>query len=433
MAFPVILVNSATGSDTAASGAGPSTAITGTSGSFSGAVVTLDGSPSLAGVATDGSHAIYILTSTGPRFFEITAKDDSAKTVSVTPNPSGTATGRTWAIGGKRASVLSASSLYLLDAAGSAGDAKAGWVIQMESGHTETQSTGVNIRAAGTAANGPVILQGEPNAATMPAMTATHNGYGFTVQAAAIRFVFKDFAYNNSSGTKTAAKAIRCFSGGVSIEGMRMNDATDKWLVAVYLETAGNSVTHCDFDVTNDGVEVINGDGHLVAFNKIKAGAIGIKATSDVLSFLIDSNIVYQCGAAGISFTGGTSALANRRISVIRNILWDNTGSGIVIGGSTSMVQNSAIFGNILSENGGYGLDYTDGAVTANFMAYHRPFVESNAFYANTSGDTNPAGIGLSEIALSADPFVDAAAGDFNINDTAGGGAALRAATVVLP
>lgn len=426
-----ILFNSSTGSDTAASGLGPATAVTGTAASFSGSVVTLDGSPDLSGLSA--GDCLYLLTSTGRKFFIIASFDNTAKTVTVDDSPAGTATGRTWAIGGKRAAVLSATSVVLLENGGSTGDAKAGWVLQMESGHTESHGATQNIRAVGTATDGPVILQGDPNAGTMPVITATHNGYGFTVQSAATRFVFKDFDYRNSNATKTLAKAIRCFSGGVSIEGMRMNHATDQWLVAAYFETAGNQIINCDINVTGDGVEVINGDGHLVAFNKIKAGAIGIKATADVLSFLVDTNIVYQCGAAGISFTGGASTTANRRVSILRNICWDNTGSGIVIGGSTSMVRNSAIFGNILSENGGYGLDFTDGAVTANFMAYHRPFIESNAFYANTSGDTNPSGIGLSEIALSADPFVDAANGDFNINSATGGGLLLRQATINLP
>jgi hypothetical protein len=40
---------------------------------------------------------------------------------------------------------------------------------------------------------------------------------------------------------------------------------------------------------------------------------------------------------------------------------------------------------------------------------------------------------GDNDITLSADPFVDSANGDFNINTTAGGGADLRAATLALP
>jgi hypothetical protein len=76
MAFPLILIDSATGSDTAASGAGPATAVTGTKGrTRNTATQTRVGffettPPDLSGVATDGSHVLYIAISTsGARNF----------------------------------------------------------------------------------------------------------------------------------------------------------------------------------------------------------------------------------------------------------------------------------------------------------------------------------------------------------------------------
>src|SRR5688500_18477061 len=97
-----ILFNSSTGSDTAASGAGPATALTGTAASYSGSGFTLDGSPDLSGVVA-GTAILYVATSTGRKFFDITSVDDGANTVTVVTAPAGTATGLTWAIGGKRA------------------------------------------------------------------------------------------------------------------------------------------------------------------------------------------------------------------------------------------------------------------------------------------------------------------------------------------
>src|SRR5574343_1935860 len=114
-AYPVILVDSATGSDSAASGAGPATALTGTGAGTDagGTVVSLDGSPSLAGVNTDGSHVIYLVDSTaGHRnFAAINDKNDTTKTVTVEQAFTGSLPAtKSWAIGGKRASIGAASS-----------------------------------------------------------------------------------------------------------------------------------------------------------------------------------------------------------------------------------------------------------------------------------------------------------------------------------
>lgn len=69
--------------------------------------------------------------------------------------------------------------------------------------------------------------------------------------------------------------------------------------------------------------------------------------------------------------------------------------------------------------NGGYGIGGTGATILNNVYGYN-----------NTSGNVQTTPFSGSVTALTADPFVDAANGDFNINNTAGGGAVLRAATV---
>jgi hypothetical protein len=88
MATPVILVDSATGSDTLCSGAGPGTAITGTKGRTRPTASELrvgffEGSaPDLSGVAVDGTHVLWITIATaGARnFSSIAAKKDTEQT-----------------------------------------------------------------------------------------------------------------------------------------------------------------------------------------------------------------------------------------------------------------------------------------------------------------------------------------------------------------
>ena len=78
MAFPTISINNSTGSDTAASGAGPATAVTGAGASLNAtSTITLSAdTPDLSGVATDGSDAIWVETSSGRQYYKITAVDD---------------------------------------------------------------------------------------------------------------------------------------------------------------------------------------------------------------------------------------------------------------------------------------------------------------------------------------------------------------------
>lgn len=128
-----IQVNALTGAD--ASGAGPTTAITGSNASYSGTTVTLDGSPSLGSVLDDGTHVLYLQTSTGRRFFTITGVNDGADTVTVSESIAGTASGLSWAIGGKCSSI----NTYLQ------ADVKEGWIIELGSNLDISSSLAFNI------------------------------------------------------------------------------------------------------------------------------------------------------------------------------------------------------------------------------------------------------------------------------------------------
>ena len=182
MPFPTILIDSATGSDTAASGAGPATALTGPAAGTSadGLTVTLDGSPDLSGVATDGTHVLFLSDSTaGNRnFSRITAKDVAARTVTVAHAFGASLSGKPWAIGGRRASIGSATSRKLADNNVSAGDAMPGWKVRLASGHAETLSGALTWRRAGDTTDGPIVLEGEPGAGTMPVVETGLRGVG---------------------------------------------------------------------------------------------------------------------------------------------------------------------------------------------------------------------------------------------------------------
>lgn len=96
-----ILFNSTSGSDTAASGVGPATAVTGSGASTtaSSAVVT--------GISTTGvsSGDLLFVQSSSGRKFSVIASVDSSTQVTCDDVFANTESGRSWAIGGKRATL----------------------------------------------------------------------------------------------------------------------------------------------------------------------------------------------------------------------------------------------------------------------------------------------------------------------------------------
>lgn len=94
-------------------------------------------------------------------------------------------------------------------------------------------------------------------------------------------------------------------------------------------------------------------------------------------------------------------------------IAYGNTGNGF-----GTVVKGAILDGCIAWGNSGYGINGDGSIVCINC-----------ATGSNTSGGIHSAAINFNPISLTADPFTSASAGNFNLNTTAGGGAALRAAT----
>ena len=101
-----VLFNATTGSDTQSSGLGPATAVYGNTASIT------SGSSVVTGISTTGvtsGDLMWVLSSTG-RQFSVVASVDSPTQVTCDNNFDVTETGRTWACGGKRATLDDTSS-----------------------------------------------------------------------------------------------------------------------------------------------------------------------------------------------------------------------------------------------------------------------------------------------------------------------------------
>ncbi len=160
----------------------------------------------------------------------------------------------------------------------------------------------------------------------------------------------------------------------------------------------------------------------------------GFNAGGSVLIFV-------DCWASSNTIVGFANA---NYITCIRCISWGNTGA-TTDGFLDSITNNSTyincisvnngrdgirfsaasaskvVVGCIFGNNGGYNLNSTTAILSL------VPF-NFNAFYTSTSGDRNNVGIGPNDVALSGSPFVSPTSGNFALNNTAGQGAACRAA-----
>ena len=387
-AMPVILVNATGGSDTAASGAGPATALTGSAAATDGGgtTVTVDSGADLTGVATDGSAVIYLIDTTPGhrRFSKITGTNNGAHTVAVNEAFTGTLSGITWAIGGKRATVGSATSALLLNNNNAAGDAMPGWAIEMQSGHTEADiAANLIFKRAGDVTSGPIILRGTLGAATMPILQFSNNGSAITT---AVGTAIRDFEIKNSNGTKTASYGVN-FGTNSMAERMRINDAAKKFFVGISMGGGGIAVDNEVGNTASDGIQV----GNSQAIGNWIHGCAGHGIGGNGLNNCIMHNLITGCTGDGIHITTASNGLAKFYGPVIiGNTVDANTGDGLEF---TAASTNADVFAgtliqnNIFSNNTGYGMNFSGANVNQNTFSAYGCHLRGNVMYANGSSN----------------------------------------------
>lgn len=371
MAYPTIVFNNSTGSDTAASGAGPTTALTGTAASYTGSVVTLDGSPDLTNVATDGSHVLYLVTSTGRKFFTINAKDNTAKTVTTDDAPAGTASGLSWAIGGKRATFDETNSRLLFSQ-----DYKANWVVETETDQTITASV-ISIREPGTNFEDVFTVRGTTE---HKVINQTGNvGCFDTAWAGRVTVIFENLKFTNSHASH-GGYAFHNINGGKSVfRNCVIGDATN------YLNHGlGNTsdglhvlidceVAYCSGDGLT-GSSWGHGEYHLYGCWVHDNTGRGIKCHG---RFCCEDTVVSDNGSDGIYLDLSVVH------AIIRNCtISGNTGDGIEFVSAVNTSQ-AIIYNNNVTSNGGYGIRAA-ASTSANYCEDYNNFGTGGT--ANTSG-----------------------------------------------
>lgn len=420
MAVPTILIDSATGSDSAASGAGPSTALTGTAASTNGGgtVVTLDAGTVLTGVATDGSHVIYLIDSTTGhrRFSKIVGSAGSGggtPTVTVNEAFTGSLSGLSWAIGGKRASVFSATSTLLWNNNAAAGDAMPGWTVEMQNGHAENM-TGTQFFCNGDSTDGFITLRGVAGATTRPKLTITSDFDTMFVPRNS-GFLLQSFDVKNGDTFSLDQVCDMNNTAGIWImRDIRVDPTGNKFFR--FFNNGNNSgmtIEHCDISHMNN-IAILSQFRFLVVracyIHDVDSHAI--QPDNDCLA-TIEDNVFSGIGGDAIHLTSPIG----RPHSIKRNTFYNVTGDGIEFTGSDGSAQfyGTAVENNIFDTIGAYAINLSgvSAAVGANWL-----LMRNNNFHACTSGKYNfdllAAGISIGEQTL--DPqFTNTATGDFSV------------------
>jgi hypothetical protein len=193
--------------------------------------------------------------------------------------------------------------------------------------------------------------------------------------------------------------------------------ASGAQIVAEFCEaTAGGSGATAGFQADTQSFNAINCHAH----DNPCPGFILFR-----LNICLDCVSESNTGASSHGFSIGHSVVFRG------NVAYNNGGHGCLI--ASDFYVGNSIRSNIFSQNAGYGLIAQNPVFPANAM------MDGNAYYSNTSGARSnidgTTGIyainpytNVYDVTLSGDPFVDAANGDFRLNNTAGAGAACRAA-----
>lgn len=472
MPTPIIQIDSATGSDTAASGAGPGdgttsgTAHSGSNGRTRSAASQLrfglfGYTTSISDVLTNGSHVIYMNTSTaGQRKFssiagtkntrqtvtgaitsgtavltvtdstgmsvgdvikvvgagaagvdlfstiltvdtgtQVTLNDNASTTVGPTAtveNPrqvtltSGEGVNQgtadcTWAIGGKRAALLSSSSANLLDNNSSSGDAMSGWIMEMASGHTETRSSGVTIRRSSV----QLCIRGVENAATPPILTFSHNGTAFS-SVGSPTCLFRGFELRNTNATKTASTAFDGSACSWRVENIKCDHSTDKFWRFYSISSTSPSVVFDRCRVGNlaesfiyDNAQAFQG----ITISILNCEIFSCGATAVNLAFGQNSTMVLTVRGTIIRNTTGRGIRCNEPSNAISlsltiedSTLDNNSSHGIEIVGACPSYAVT-IRNCLITNNGANGINTAATAAKQRFWT-----IDKNNTYNNTSG-----------------------------------------------
>lgn len=317
----------------------------------------------------------------------------------------------------------------------------AGNLVYLESG-TYTKASTRTLTCDGTTSAGNIQIIGYPSGGTranadiaesdMPVLTSATNSVALVTLNAANLITFRNIKFTHTAGTRGAAvvNATANTVNGPTFINCKFDGCLHAMLVGTSAATSfkGAQMTACA--VHNCTGAALNWQGsHAVTWSldacDFSANAGHISTQSGSNQTINARRCVFRgATASNHGFTIGTTTANADAMALIldRCVFYGNGGSGLRFEYTTGRHSFVDVSGCIFYNNGGYGIS----AATAGILDGAFPPARFNAFGANTSGARQNFRAGAGDVALTADPFTNAAAGDFSLNNTAGGGALLR-------
>jgi hypothetical protein len=229
----------------------------------------------------------------------------------------------------------------------------------------------------------------------------------------------RDLHLKCTASSKTSATAFNKGANNTAFEVHNVTfDATDNWNKAfgrTAIATGGLRVFKCR--VNNTITNISDWDSVQQFYDCVFSNCTGNGIASRSSNCVVKNCIFNGCSGSLIYQAGNPGSLW-----LIDNNIFNGGSSSVGLAFYTYTFQMAygGAFGNIFV---GMGTAISNNPTDTGFQ------VSRNAFYNNTT-DYN--GTHDSNITLTADPFVDAANGDFNLNATNGGGGTLRSTNYTL-
>lgn len=381
-----------------ASGASATITCSATSGPGAAPGCSLSGTPSLAGIATDGSQAIFVncATNANQKIFFINAIDDALDLVGTSTTPTGcTASTSDWGIGGRKIWTPAHVEAAL----------RAGDTVLFNNSPAASAATQLTVRTAGDSTTGFINFKGKtgvrPILETTAAATAVilqsgtpgniyfnnlelrqSNGTsGTTVTSPGANWIFDNIKFNHTGGG-TSVVVSTVASG-------------DKFINSEFVSCGGDCVTNAV-----NGVTFINNYFHDGAANGI--------TVSGVNPFVvITGNIFDTMGSKGVSISGAQTAQGYNLI-IAGNTFYNNTVAGLQVDDADTAIL---LYNNIFQNDGTHAnVIWTAG--NAETVSLH----QYNVFFA--SGGTNLTNLTPNSTESTSDPLMSApSTGNFSIGN----------------
>jgi hypothetical protein len=378
-------------------------------------------------------NVLYITGGTGAitaGWYEITARN-SATSITVDRSTGlTTGTGATLKIGGALATIAQAAAVMVAS--------NKIFVRRNATVYDSNATTTISVSTTPTNGTPPTRLIGYYQTRGDCTVAAVKAG---TVTRPTLRLI-----------TNTGLTGIACTGNGIYVEGLIIDCNNLGTSTGISHSGDYSEVKNCK--ILNSRTYGINASATYQTISDNEVTACAATAAINSAAARVYRNHVHDNTCTGIN-TGSTTY-------VFWNLVVNNTGSssdGIVSG----QLFGGVILHNTVSGNGRHGIvtttSYLMGVqVRDNVIANHTaagaagfqgaaaagwaadPSFDGNAYYNNTShrsnaddtGSVNPINgvapyTNTLDVICTADPFTNAAGGDFSLNNTAGGGAAIRA------